>query len=184
MEIMETIIIFLAFLVALSTLVIQRQHNRKALQPVLNTVFTSSASEHDHVKQELILTNNGNGAAIINKIELHLKNGNKIEISKNHSFEKVLGEKSPSSTKRNTFLPFAIGANSEELLYKYTIRADEKDQLEDCYLTIEAESLYGDKINVHRHGFDVVSNPRDKFIEDIVKSCIDFLKGISTSDRK
>ncbi|HCE4711336.1 TPA: hypothetical protein NJ727_004739 [Vibrio parahaemolyticus] len=169
---METTIIFLAFLVALFTLLVQRQHNRKELQPVLNTNFTQL--NQDNAVHVLKLVNHGGGAAIIKQIKLHLKNGEIIEVNKENSFSDILHNKNPTSTKRTTFLPLAVGANSEVLLYEYTIPYAVEDQLSQCYLTITAESIYGDTITVHRDGFDVVSNSRDKLIEDIIKTFIIF----------
>lgn len=175
---METTIIFLAFLVALFTLLVQRQHNRKSLQPVLNTHFSTLTS--DKVVHELKLVNHGNGAAIIKKIKLHLKNGEVIDVNKDNSFADILHNRNPTSTGRDTFLPSAIGASSEVLLYRYTIPCEVQDQLKECYLKVTAESIYGDVITVHTDGFDVVSNPRDKLIEDLIKSFIDGLKKATT----
>ena len=61
---METILVFLALMVACITLFIQRQHNRKELLPILSTEYEQTKRNGEEFYQ-LWLINNGHGVAII-----------------------------------------------------------------------------------------------------------------------
>ncbi|WP_045626594.1 MULTISPECIES: hypothetical protein [Vibrio] len=161
---MEIILIFLALLVACLTLFIQRQHNRKELLPIIHTYFSAASKDHQ-VTREFKLINDGNGAAILKRVQLHLASGEEIEITNFNDFSKVIQQKNPRSKDVATSLPFALSANTSEVIYSYSLSESADDQLDSCTVTVTAESVYGDTVVAHATGFDVTSNKRDAFFE-------------------
>ncbi|EMK6932991.1 hypothetical protein V9J79_004483 [Vibrio alginolyticus] len=171
---MEVFLIFLALLVACMTLFVQRQHNRKELQPILSTYFSADFKDNV-VTHEFKLINDGNGAAIIKKMEVRLLSGDLIEVTKSHSFSKIINENNPSSKKVITSLPSTLGSNSSELIYSYTIPQSVKDPLEGCVAIVTSESVYGDTIVADDNGFHVTSNGRDAFVEKLFGKALDLI---------
>ncbi len=157
---MEIILIFLALLVACLTLFIQRQHNRKELLPIIHTYFSAASKDHQ-VTREFKLINDGNGAAILKRVQLHLASGEEIEITNFNDFSKAIQQKNPRSKDVATSLPFALSANTSEVIYSYSL----SESADDHTVTVTAESVYGDTVVAHATGFDVTSNKRDAFFE-------------------
>lgn len=161
---MEVILVFLALLVACLTLFVQRQHNRKELLPIIHTYFSAASKDHQ-VTREFKLINDGNGAAILKKVQLYLASGEEIEITNFNDFSKVIQQKNPHSTDIATSLPFALSANSSEVIFSYCLSESADDQLDSCTVTVTAESVYGDAVVADETGFNVISNRRDAFFE-------------------
>ncbi len=178
---METILVFLALIVASITLFIQRQHNRKELLPILATEYEQVNNNGEQLYQ-LWLVNNGHGVAIIKSIKLHLSTGEIITLSDNYSFLHVIDQYVPTRIKMSNSLPKSISACNKEKLYSFVIPAKDSNGLMGSTVTIVAESVYGDIVTVNRDGFDVTSNPRDAICESILKLPVDAI--IRINDRR
>ncbi|ASG01617.1 MULTISPECIES: hypothetical protein [Vibrio] len=161
---MEIFLVFLALMVACITLFIQRQHNRKELLPILHTYFSASTQDNS-VVYEFKLINDGNGAAILKKVELLLADGETIEITSFNSFFEVIQQKNPHSKDIETSLPFCLSANSSEVIYRYALYNTVTNKLDGSSVRVTAESVYGDTVIAHNTGFDVISNRRDHIFE-------------------
>ena len=179
---METFLVLLAFIVACITLFIQRQHNRKELLPIIHTYFLTEI--HDCVvTKEFKLINDGNGAAILKKITLHLGEDD-IDINPFNDFSKVINDKLPKSKNISTSLPFCLRASSSEVMYKYEIPENSADTLDKVTVTVECESVYGDVVVANSQGFEVKSNSRDAPFELIFSKLSDIFSKIVTMATK
>ncbi len=172
MEVMETFLVFLALVIASITLFIQRQHNRKELLPILNTVYEQNNDGNKHLYQ-FWLVNNGHGTAIIKSINLNLPSGEVIELSNQYSFLHVIEEYVPDRTRMSNSLPISLSASSKEKLYSFEIPSNCSNGLIGSSVTVVAESVYGDCITVTNEGFNVTSNPKDAVFESALNVVID-----------
>ncbi len=171
---MGIFLVFLALIVVCITLFIQRQHNRKELLPILHTYFSATITDNT-VVHEFKLINDGNGVAILKKIELLLADGETIEITPFNSFFEVIQQRVPHSKDIETSLPFCISANASEVIYRYTVYNNVTNKLDDSSVVVTAYSVYGDTVIANKTGFEVISNRRDHIFEVLFSKVSDSL---------
>jgi len=172
---MDTFLVFLALFVACITLFIQRQHNRKELLPILSTEYENNNTKGLY---QLWLVNNGHGVAIIKNIHLTLPTGDVIELSNQYSFIDVITEHVPRCTQMSNSLPSSLGASSKKLLCSYTTPPNMPNGLLKMSVTVESESVYGDKVTVNKDGFIVTSNSRDAAFEALLQPIVEVILSI------
>ncbi|WP_375752691.1 hypothetical protein [Vibrio sp. HN007] len=178
---LETILVFLALVIAAMTLFIQRQHNRKQMLPLVHLFYQQHRGEEDR-KVELKLINDGQGPAVFQGVsiisdEVETPIGNYLEL------ERYIKKNSPKATAITTNLPFCIQANSSISLYSYTTSLT-KDPIEDSLVKIISSSLYGDTVITTNSGLDVKSNSNDAYIEVVIEKLLHLITKIIKKFKK
>ncbi|MBN8035070.1 hypothetical protein [Vibrio vulnificus] len=163
---MESLLVFLAVLVAFWTLLIQRQHNRKQMLPVIHTYY-SHYYEGDEKNEyfELKLFNDGHGVAILKSASVKLPDGEIVTFGNSIELSNFVEEQIPSATQQSTSLPFAVRGNSQESIYKVSIPKSDQSKFSELRFTFVAESIYGDVAVADETGFSFKSNPVDAYFD-------------------
>lgn len=177
---MELILVFLALVVAIVSLYIQRQHNRKQMLPLLHihhTIHTQGG--FSTVKFKLI--NDGQGPAQLKRFTLSMEDEN-FEITHYKELLEVFEKYLPCIRDNEVCLSYCVRANSEIVVLSYKLPEGKKDPFATSKMSIKATSVYEDVITVNSRGFSVESNPRDKVFERAFEPVINLLLKVGSKD--
>jgi hypothetical protein len=160
---LEIIIVFLALIVAVISLYIQRQHNRKQMLPLLHIQHNvHSQGGHLHVDYKLI--NDGQGPAQLKSFTLNIA-GENFNIKHYNELLEVFTRFLPNIQDNEVRLSHCVRANSELTVLSYKLPNGHEDPFSTSEMIVEATSVYEDLITVDNSGFRIQSNPRDRVFE-------------------